>query len=366
MRSVGVGAIVVMLAAQAAGAEPSADASGRYALAWVRDEGAESCPAGREFSAEVSHRLGRSPFDEHAERAIEIRVARVADAYTSHVYLRDRSGSVLGQRSLSSAEDCAVLFSATALAVALLIDPDAKLQTSADGSQAVAEFGLNPTTPPPSSAPAPSAPVAPPPPPPPPPPPAPPSERAPSVAPQSSERTNVATTALHSVLALDLVPGAEPGVELLVSGRVNPRVAVSAGATYVASGAATHGGSTFAVGLTAFHLAGELDFVRDRTLTAGAEAGAWLGALRTSLRATNDPLVAPTNAGDFPFLAFGAGLVLRVHVTDVVFVDARALALAPLLRRRLQIARSPGAPESVWTEPPVGGFGTAGLGVSFF
>ena len=360
MRALAVGVTLVAFAAPALAAEPPIDTASSYALAWVRDEGAERCPAGRDFAEEVSRRLGRSPFDDRAERAIEIHVLRSAGAYTSHVYVRDRTGNVLGQRNLTSGEDCSVLFSATALAVALLIDPDATLHGDATASNAAAVFKGPAGAPPAAPQPAASAPSLPPPPPPPPP------ERSPTVVPPREERDEVASAALHSVLALGLAPGAEPGVELLVTARLSRRVSVDIGAAYATPGAATRAGTTFSVGVAAFNASAAFDLVSDGRLTAGAEAGAWLGALRTSLQSTTDPTVVPKDAGDFPFLAVGAGLGLRVHLSHALFVDARALALAPLLHRRLQIEHTRGSSDTVWSEPSVGGFGAAGLGVSFF
>src|SRR5688500_9055900 len=69
-------------AAHAPAAAP--DSTGQtesYSLAWVRDDGAESCPTGRELARDVTLRLGRSPFDETAPRSIEIRVERTATGF---------------------------------------------------------------------------------------------------------------------------------------------------------------------------------------------------------------------------------------------------------------------------------------------
>jgi hypothetical protein len=354
-----VGVLVVALATSAHAAAPEAAAS-RYALAWVRDEGAESCPAGRDFAEEVSRRLGRSPFDQQAERTIEIQVRRDAGTYTSRVYVREQNGHVLGQRTLASGEDCAVLFSATALAVALLIDPDATLHANVNAGEAVAQFETPPppTIPAEPPKPASTAVAAPPPP--------LPARREPEFVPMPRVPPEVASIALHGVLALDLVPGAKPGLELAASARLSHRLSVNAAASYAAPGDVTHEGTSFAVGLTALSLSAAYDFVNDGTVSAGAEAGAWLGVLRASLRSTTDESVVAKDAGDLPFLAASAGLGLRVHATHALFVEARALALVPLVGRKLELASNRGAPVSVWTQPGLGAFGAAGVGVSFF
>src|SRR6187402_1032267 len=90
---------------------PAAPDPGTYALSWVRDDGAESCPAGRELARDVTARLGRSPFDETAARTIEIRVERTATGFRSRVHVRGVDDGVLGRRMLTSDEpSCAPLF----------------------------------------------------------------------------------------------------------------------------------------------------------------------------------------------------------------------------------------------------------------
>ena len=104
----------------------SAEAPPTYSLSWVRSEGAESCPAGRALVSEVERRLGRKVFDASAERAFEVVVSRAGDTFKSDVYVRDASGATVGHRALSGDEPgCGPLLNATALAIALVIDPEA-------------------------------------------------------------------------------------------------------------------------------------------------------------------------------------------------------------------------------------------------
>src|SRR5687767_9809216 len=77
---------------------PSASDPNTYSLAWVRDDGAESCPTGRELAKDVTARLGRSPFNENADRSIEIRVERTATGFRSRVHVLASDGHVLGRR----------------------------------------------------------------------------------------------------------------------------------------------------------------------------------------------------------------------------------------------------------------------------
>ena len=367
MRALGVGALVVAWAALAQ-AQPTAEQKTPYALAWVRDDGAESCPAGRDFADEVTRRLGRSPFDARADRAIEIRVDRDGSAYRSHVIARERDGRVAGQRTLSSPNDCAPLFSATALAVALLIDPEATLHADAGATQAVAQFEVPPR-------PAPSAP--------PPPEPAsvPPPRRAPTpppTEPAPPSRNDVGSVSARAALAIGVVPGVVPGAELFVRTRLGdgtgPGLGWSASALYLASGDASALGTTFEVGLTSFSLAALLELVDSRAFTAGLDAGVHAGALRTAVLPppSNGTSVVATDPGDFFYLSLGAGFHAEARLTRWLVLNARAGALFPLLRRRLEVTRaSTGssaetlANTEVWLQPAVGALGALGLGVPF-
>jgi len=361
MRVFGVGALVVAWAASAHG-ETVADAKTPYALAWVRDDGAEGCPAGRDFADEVTRRLGRSPFDARADRSIEIRVDRDGAAYRSRVVVRERDGRVAGQRELSSPTDCAPLFSATALAVALLIDPEATLQADASATQAVAQFEVAPH-------PAPSAPTPPPPvaaPPPPRPPAPPPTAPAPP-------RTDAGSASARATLAIGVVPGSVPGAELVVSRRLGGRLGVSASALYLASGDASAEGTTFDVGLTAFGLGGLFELVDAPALTAGLDAGVHAGALRAAVLTpppSSGTAVVPTNPGDFFYLSIGAGLHAQIRLAPWLLVDVQAGALVPIIRRRLEVTQAAASGETptgteVWLQPAVGGVGALGLAVPF-
>jgi hypothetical protein len=364
MRALGVGAFVVALSASAH-ADPAAELKTPYALAWVRDEGTEGCPAGRDFADEVTRRLGRSPFDARADRAIEIRVDREGAAYRSRVVVRERDGRVAGQRLLSSPKDCAPLFSATALAVALLIDPEATLHADASATEAVAKFEV--VEPPPAASPPPKAPARAPIPSCPPP--------APDPSPTPPLRSDVGGVSMRAALAIGMVPGVVPGAELFVRKRLGERFSGAASALYLASGEATAAGATFKVGLAAFNLSGLLELVDSETFATGVELGAWAGALRTAVQ-TPPPadgawLVATTPADAF-YLSVDAGLHARLRLAGPVLLEARALAVVPLLRHRLEVkAASAGAfaetpaNTEVWLQPAASGLGTLGLGVPF-
>lgn len=114
-------------------AEPTPAVDERaFALSWVRLDGAESCPARPQLAAEVGARLGRSPFSPDAEQAIEVAVSREDGRWLVRIHARASDGTVLGSRVLESdGDDCSAVFSATVLALALTVDPDAEQRLSA-------------------------------------------------------------------------------------------------------------------------------------------------------------------------------------------------------------------------------------------
>ncbi len=350
--------VLAALARPAFGAESAGGAGNTFALAWVRDEGAEGCPAGRDFADEVARRLGRQPFDERAPRSIEIEVDRGAGDFQSRVFVRERDGSITGRRVLTS-PDCAALFSATALAVVLVIDPDALLRGDAAARQPPPRAEL-PATRVPIAVPerksmTPRAPVR--------------SVPDPSAAasPPSGARAGGPSASLDAALTLGLLPRPTPGVGLRVVAGAGPRWQVAAEALYATSAPATAQGARFDVGLTAFSLSALLDLAETSAVGVDTEAGVWAGALHVAVRPDGTSSnVIPTHPGDFPFLAASLGFHLRAHFTRAWFFDAGARGLATLLRRELDVTASDGPRSPVWTEPVVGAVLTAGFGLDLF
>jgi hypothetical protein len=128
MRSVRRVAIAVFLLATSARAENAA-APKKSSLSWVRLEGAESCVATQPLARAVEQRLGRSVFvsASEAELSVEGRVEK-KKSWRAHVEVRDAAGKLLGKRDLeSTAASCESLTAPLALALAVMIDPDAAL-----------------------------------------------------------------------------------------------------------------------------------------------------------------------------------------------------------------------------------------------
>lgn len=95
-------------------------------LSWVRLEGAESCVAPSALAAEVEQRLGRPVFRSptEADLAVEGRAERGDGVWRAVLRLTDRSGAVLGDRTVESrAASCDELGHVVAVTLALMIDP---------------------------------------------------------------------------------------------------------------------------------------------------------------------------------------------------------------------------------------------------
>jgi hypothetical protein len=328
------------------------DAGVTYALSLVRAAGAEGCPTGRALASDVERRLGRKVFDVTAERSFEVEVTRVGSRYRSDVYVRDAAGRAVGQRTLESDEaGCGALFDATALAVALVIDPEAANRSP--GMHGVAAFDA-----PSAPAPPPAAPVLVP---------VPVPAPAPVVAPAAVVeplRVPVAPTpalvvaSLRGLLALGVVGQVSPGVGLGFSARPGRRWGVAVSGAYLAPRTARAGGGIFEIGLTRLTVAASFDVTPSDDFRLILSAGPSLGAFHVAAR---EP--APvTDPGDFVFAAIEFGPELQVAVSSTVFLVAGGQGLVPL-RRQEFFAR--GESEPVWSQPWLSGLGFLGLGARF-
>jgi hypothetical protein len=100
-------------------------------LSWVRRAGAESCPGSREMARTIERRLHREVFvpATRADLTVEALV-EPGQGSGFHVLITTSGtdGAVLGQRELSSQDStCAGIAESAALAIALMIDPEAVL-----------------------------------------------------------------------------------------------------------------------------------------------------------------------------------------------------------------------------------------------
>lgn len=334
--------------ARAEAAPPEAASGTTYALAWVRDEGAESCAAAGALVRDVNARLGYSPFDPNAARVIEIRIERIASGFRSRLFVRGPDGAALGRRLITSDDSaCDALLSATALAVALLIDPESASRTP-------------PSAPPPAT----STPA---------PPRTPPAPRAPAqprreVPLQTNPRRQSGSVALHGLVTTGLVPSAAAGLELHVAAQPHPRFGWSLNAFYVASADAHSDALTLHVNLVGLGAAATLQLLEGGGSSLSLAAGPTLGVLRSavSTRDTGGTTPRATGAGEWPSLFVEASLNGQVAIMPELFVSARAAVLTPLMTRELGLSTDGGPTETLFRQPTLAATGGVGLGWSFF
>jgi hypothetical protein len=339
--------VALLCAAPSALAQSQVAAPPAYALSWVRAEGAEECPTARMLATEVERRLGRQVFDAAAARSFEVQVTRVGGVFHSDVFVRDESGKAIGHRTLQSDEPgCAALFGATALAIALVIDPEAASRDPAVRNSAAFEAPPPPAAPPPAPPPAPT--VAP-------------MQREPErpAAPATpSLPTTLVTMSARGQISGGLVPAVSPGLGLSFGARPGARWGFALSGSYAAAQLAEGDAGSVEVGLTRATLALTFDAVSSRSARLVLGAGPSLGALHVGVR---EPTPV-TDAGDFWFVAAELDVALQVAVSKALFVELGGAGLLPL-RRQEFLAR--GQDQPIWGQPALSGTAWAGLGARF-
>lgn len=108
----------VLLSAGHAAAAPT----GR--LVYSRALGAESCADEATLRRSVAARVGYDPFFPWAKRTVVANMGRRSRDFVATVSLVDEHGVAHGGRELRTSGDCAELLDATALAIAIAIDPE--------------------------------------------------------------------------------------------------------------------------------------------------------------------------------------------------------------------------------------------------
>jgi hypothetical protein len=121
---------VALLRAAPASAQASEHWQKRAALSWQRLSGAEYCPNLKDLAQRVDAHLGHAAFvaPSDAEITIEAAIAKAADHVGWQLTIRmfGASGEALGNRELSLTQaNCSEAIDNAALALALMIDPDA-------------------------------------------------------------------------------------------------------------------------------------------------------------------------------------------------------------------------------------------------
>lgn len=310
-----------------------ADAPAGVRLSWTRADGAEACPAASALAADVAYRLGRDPFAGPATQYIEVVIRRDRARWTASLYVRDSSGTLTGAREIhSEAETCAPIRSAAALAIALIIDPDAAL---------VLPPGPPAAAPSPEAAPGPVRP----------------RPREPRVAARRGRGADVVGFDGRALAAVGALPGLAAGVALAVDAQVSPRVALAAALWFFPQVRTAAPDERYAFGLTAGALSACAAPLLRPSVTLAACAGLLVGAVHGVAYA-----FTPTPPAEQPWLAVTAGARLTVAVAGPLAAVAAVDLVVPLTRYRFYVENVAG---SAFEQAAVGGVGQLGLALRF-
>jgi (2Fe-2S) ferredoxin len=105
-------------------------------LTWERDESAARCASNETLESQVEARLGRPLSALPSARGVHVRLERSGASWVIHLEMRDPSGKVQGERVLSvPGNECAKIEPYVALALALMIDPNAELGLGEEGTK---------------------------------------------------------------------------------------------------------------------------------------------------------------------------------------------------------------------------------------
>lgn len=345
-----VPAVLALLALpRSVAAQPVAEE--QVTLTWSRGEGADGCPDLLQVERDVTARLGRHPFSPSAPRSLEVRVTRVAGQWVARIDER-LAGDLLGTRTLpSEAPDCAALYSASVLVLALVIDAEAAVRPSPSPGVAPppAVYTTPPavyTTPPavytapPSPAPAssPGPPAA--------------AEPAPLTAPRGPWPR--VTVHARAVAAFDVLPGTMFGPALSAS--VEGELLEGAAGMFFLPESPTPDGR-FAFGLTAGWLGLCARPLRLWRASLGVCGAVQAGAFHSVVRALE--AYEPLDPGDRPWAALTFSPQARLSILGPLSVELGLDVLVPLTRHA-----SRAGDEIVFTEPAAGFLPFAGIGVS--
>lgn len=93
-------------------------------LRYARGPGAQQCPDDAAVRAAVAKRLGYRPWQPGAQRTVEAHIQRQQEGLQATVVMVERSGQMLGSRTLHSPTgDCVELTARMTLAISIAIDP---------------------------------------------------------------------------------------------------------------------------------------------------------------------------------------------------------------------------------------------------
>ena len=307
--------------ATASGAEP-------VRLTWERAPDAESCPDASVIEADVTRRLGASPFRPDATDSIDVHVTREQGEWNALIEERSGDGPPLGSRVVTSAADsCDSLALAVGLAIALMI------RARASSEQAVPPKVL-------------------------PPPPAPPPLPCPDCPKPRSPDDERHVAAFASVVgALGVLPRAALGAALSSRVPVAEHASFFASLTLLPEQKATGTSAETAFGATFGGLSGCYDTKNVARFRFSACASVLLGALHVIVW---DP--TPVRPGASFWGAGSLGLRADWMPARPLHVLVGVDGFVPFARHTY-VVDDAGGVETAFEQPAWGGLVSAGLGV---
>ena len=299
-------------------------AEGSLDIAWLAPEG---CPSAESVSSEIDELLGGAAGTRAGEH-LSVR-AMVARGERWLVTLETQTGAASGHRSIE-ATSCQGLASATALIVALMIDPDAVAAHAGKGAEMAPAPPPSPATP------------------------------QPAVPPARAARSTFGIAGAGAAGDLGVLPGPDvgPGAALgLLLGHWRLELRVAYGVREVpsdtlADASGAYGKFRFYAGTLAgcwTALRGAVDFGPCVEAELGAVHGEGAGADHNRGQTT-------------PWFALGAGGVVIFKATPWLHFPVHIDAVLPMWRPNFMVQHADGSLFRAW---PVGGRLTAGVELQF-
>ena len=289
-------------------------------LSLVREDAARACPDALEVEALVRTRLRRDPFAGAMKAHAEVTLGGDLRRLRARIRIVE-DGAIVGERTLES-DACAPLAEATALALALYVDPNA---------------GLAPTPtreapPPPRETPSPS------------------QEHA-SPAPKDERSASLVASALFVGGAL---PRTAEGASVTGAVALGPLVSAEIFGWLLPE--VRSDDRRFGFGLAGGGGRGCLDVVGTRAIRFGPCVGMFVGEIHAVVYEQ-----LPTEPGGRAFVATTGDVRAAWRVVGPLVLGARAGALVPLVRNRFFVI---GEADAVFRQPALALAGELGLGES--
>ncbi|MBL8684180.1 MAG: hypothetical protein JNK05_33710 [Myxococcales bacterium] len=312
-------------------------------FAWVRDEGAETCPDATVVRRAVSDRVGRDPFSERARTSIDAIVRRNSQGFVARFFVRGASDEPLGTREFTSAAPtCEPIVEALALALAIVIDPTVALRPEPLVSTSIVRASVTPS---------PIAAVP---------------RRSPSLT-LTALPTSRSQMALALSLSFDAALGVLPtvgfGPALDAHLRFSRWIAADLSSRWLAEQRTSTALSDYALSMASSSASVCVDPLGSTSASrASFAACAALSAGAISASALRQRAI---EGGVRPWVALGPALRGQLRVVGPLVLEARLGATFALARNAyLEESGEPVTSATVFEQPLVGGYASLGFGVA--